>query len=309
MSHIHEVVIIGSGPAGLTAALYAARADLHPIVILGNEVGGQLMTTTEVENYPGFPDGIQGPDLMSNFMKQAERFGAKLVYGTASAVDFSGPFHTITVGKEKYTTRAVIIATGASAQWLGLPSEQKLRGKGVSACATCDGAFFRGKKVIVVGGGDVALEDAIFLTKFASSVTIVNRSEVLRASRVMQEKVKANNKIAFMMNTQVREIFGENKVTGIKLFNSKTEQITDIGCDGVFVAIGHKPNTGIFQGILDMDQKGYLKKQEYTFSPISGVFIAGDVTDFRYRQAVTAAGEGCKAAIDVERFLANQKEA
>lgn len=309
MSHIHEVVIIGSGPAGLTAALYAARADLHPIVILGNEVGGQLMTTTEVENYPGFPDGIQGPDLMSNFMKQAERFGAKLVYGTASAVDFSGPFHTITVGKEKYTTHAVIIATGASAQWLGLPSEQKLRGKGVSACATCDGAFFRGKKVIVVGGGDVALEDAFFLTKFASSVTIVNRSEVLRASRVMQEKVKANNKIAFMMNTQVREIFGENKVTGIKLFNSKTEQITDIGCDGVFVAIGHKPNTGIFQGILDMDQKGYLKKQEYTFSPISGVFIAGDVTDFRYRQAVTAAGEGCKAAIDVERFLANQKEA
>lgn len=305
MADIAPVLILGSGPAGLTAAIYAARANLRPVVVEGDAPGGQLMMTTEVENYPGFPDGILGPELMAQFRKQAERFGAQFVGGVISAVDFSGSPLKVTVGAQTLDGQAVIIATGASTRWLGLESETRLRGHGVSSCATCDGAFFREKKLIVVGGGDSAMEESLFLTKYASSVTVVHRRDALRASKIMQERVTHHPKISLILNTEVAEILGEARVESVRLRNTINREETTVPIDGVFVAIGHVPNTGVFQGMLDLDQKGYIVTPDLktTATKIPGVFVAGDVVDFRYRQAVTAAGSGCRAAIDAERWL------
>jgi thioredoxin reductase (NADPH) len=305
MSDIASVLILGSGPAGLTAAVYAARANLAPVIIDGDVPGGQLMLTTEVENYPGFPDGILGPELMEKFRKQAQRFGAQFINGVVTGVDFSGSPLIVSVGNETVQGRSVIIATGASTRWLGLKSETRLRGHGVSSCATCDGAFFREKKLIVVGGGDSAMEEALFLTKFATSVTVVHRRDALRASKIMQERAMHHPKIQFIWNTAVEEIFGETHVEGVRLKNVQTEEVTTMPIDGVFVAIGHVPNTAMFQGVLDLDPKGYIVTPDLktTATKIPGVFVAGDVIDFRYRQAVTAAGSGCRAAIDAERWL------
>lgn len=301
----HSIVIIGSGPAGLTAALYAARADFAPLVLAGTQPGGQLTTTTEVENYPGFPEGILGPDLMEKFRKQAERFGAIVRQEAVTKVDFSGAVHKVYVHDMLYEARAVIIATGATAMWLRLPSETRLRGRGVSSCATCDGAFFRGKEVAVVGGGDTALEEALFLTRFAKKVTLIHRRDTLRASKIMQERALKQPKITFLWNSQVIEVLGDQKVSGVKLLDTKTGETREFGCEGLFVAIGHKPNTDIFKGQLSLDAKGYLMPKNDTESGIPGVFIAGDVSDVRYRQAVTAAGAGCKAAMDAEKYLEN----
>lgn len=307
MPDIHKVIIIGSGPAGLTAALYAARADLAPLVLLGTEPGGQLMTTTEVENYPGFPDGVQGPELMQKFMEQSKRFGAKLLSESVTRVDFSGPPHKVYVGagsaEKLYLGEAVIVATGASAMWLGIESETRLRGRGVSSCATCDGAFFRNKSVVVVGGGDTALEEALFLTKFVTKVTVVHRRDQLRASKIMQERAFANSKISFVWNSQVIDVLGVQKVEGVKLKNTQTGEESTFPCEGLFIAIGHKPNTDFLKNVLQLDKKGYVIPEDETASSIEGVFIAGDVSDIRYRQAVTAAGSGCKAAMDAERWL------
>jgi thioredoxin reductase (NADPH) len=301
-----EVVIIGSGPAGLTAALYAARANLKPLLIEGLEAGGQLMLTTMVENWPGFRDGIMGPDLMGEMRAQAERFGTDVVQGNVTSVDLRERPFTITLEDgRKETTASLIIATGASARWLEIGSDRKLSGRGVSTCATCDGYFFRGKPIAVVGGGDSAMEEAIYLTKFASKVTVVHRRDTLRASKIMQDKAFANPKIAFIWDSEVIDVadLEKGEVTGIVLRNLKTGEIRNLIVDGVFIAIGHTPNTSLFKGQIDLDPGGYIVTNGGTRTNIPGVFAAGDVQDHVYRQAVTAAGSGCMAAIDAERYL------
>ncbi|MEE8489222.1 MAG: thioredoxin-disulfide reductase, partial [Acidimicrobiia bacterium] len=299
----------GSGPAGLTAALYAARADLNPIVFEGVMAGGQLMITTDVENYPGFPDGILGPELMDQFRKQTAKFGTRLHQVDVTEVDFSVRPFRINVGADEYTADAVIIATGASATWLGIPGEEKLTGKGVSACATCDGFFFRDQDLIVVGGGDTAMEEALFLTKFASKVIVVHRRDELRASKIMAARAQAHPKIEMRWNSIVTEIHGDDLVSGATLEDTVTGETSEIPIDGVFIAIGHKPTTDLFVDKLDLDENGYLIIADGvgTRTSVEGVFAAGDVVDHVYRQAVTAAGTGCMAAIDAERWLAHQE--
>jgi thioredoxin reductase (NADPH) len=300
---VRNVVIIGSGPAGFTAALYAARANLRPVVLKGIEAGGQLMLTTDVENYPGFPEGILGPELMELMEKQAARFDAEMLHQSASRVDFSQRPFRIWSGDEEFRARTVIVATGASAKMLGVPGEQKLLGHGVSTCATCDGFFFRGQELVVVGGGDSAMEEALFLTRFATRVTVVHRRGELRASKIMQQRAFENEKIDFVWDSVVDEVLGDGQVTGVRVLNVKTDEATELPAGGLFVAIGHIPNTSIFEGQLEM-KNGYLVVDEpSTATTVPGVFAAGDVVDFTYRQAVTAAGMGCKAAIDAERFL------
>ena len=309
MKEIHNVIILGSGPSGFTAAIYAARANLKPLLfeglVKGGQPGGQLMLTTEVENYPGFPEGIQGPEMMELFRKQAARFGTRLIREDVTKVDFSKRPFKLTAGDRDYFAKTAILSTGASANWLEIPSERALQGYGVSACATCDGFFFKGKEVIVVGGGDSAVEEAAFLTKFASKVTIVHRRDALRASKIMQERAKSNPKIDFVWDSQVVEIRdpAQKKVTGVVLKNLKTGAVTEKKCDGVFMAIGHTPNSEVFKGQLELDIKGYIKVHDGTLTNVKGVFACGDVQDFKYRQAVTAAGSGCMAALDAERFL------
>jgi len=309
MAEIYNIVIIGSGPAGLTAALYAARANLRPLVIAGLTPGGQLMQTTEVENYPGFPEGILGPELMLKMTKQAERFGAKIVNETVADVSLAARPFRIKTDRNEYDAKTVVVATGAEANWLNLPNEQRLRGKGVSACATCDGFFFKGKEVAVVGGGDSAMEEALFLSKFATKVTILHRSDQFRASKIMLGRVQANPKIALMTNVEVVDVLGVEKVEGLKLRSTASNSETTFKTDGLFLAIGRTPASEVFKGKLDLDAKGYgVITGGHTGTNIEGVFWAGDVADPRYRQAVTAAGEGCRAAIDAERFLAERGE-
>ena len=298
-----RLVIIGSGPAGYTAALYSARANLAPLVIAGSQSGGQLMITTDVENYPGFPEGIQGPELMEKFRKQAERFGAEIIDKDVTEVNFNRKPFVIQVGHEGYTADAVIITTGAQAKWMGLASELKLRGHGVSACATCDAFFFKGKDVVVVGGGDTAMEESTFLSKFANHVTVVHRRDKLRASKIMQEKAKSNPKISFVWNSVVSDVLGKEKVEGVVLENMNTGKKETVKVEGLFVAIGHEPLTSLFKGQIETDSKGYIKVHEGTLTNVEGVFAAGDVVDFRYRQAVTAAGMGCQASLDAEKYL------
>jgi thioredoxin reductase (NADPH) len=302
---MRDVIILGSGPAGLTAGVYAARAHLKPLIVDGHEPGGQLTLTTMVENFPGFPDGLMGPDLIRSMRQQAERFGAEYRQGTATAADLSRRPFRITIDGVTEECRSLIIATGASAKMLGLESERKLVGHGVSTCATCDGFFFQDQEVMVVGGGDSSLEEALFLTKFAKRVTVIHRRDKLRASKIMQEKAFANLKIAFLWDSVPDEILdvGQQKVTAVRVRNLKTGAVTEQPMDGVFVAIGHTPNTAIFRGPLEMDAVGYIKTHEGTKTSIPGVFAAGDVQDHVYRQAITAAGSGCMAAIDAERFL------
>ena len=303
-----RLIIIGSGPAGWTAALYAARATLKPVVIEGWQPGGQLMNTTEVENYPGFPDGILGPELMEIFKRQALRFGTEVLSASVDRVDFSKRPFQIFMGEKMIEAEAAIISTGASAIWLGVPGEAKLQGHGVSACATCDGFFFRDKHVVVVGGGDAAMEEANFITRFASKVTVLVRKDVLRASKIMRERALKNPKIGFVWNTEVQEVLGEEKMTGVRVINNQTNEVSDIAADGLFVAIGHKPNTEIFAGQIELDQKGYVVvRPGSTRTNIEGVFAAGDVADHLYRQAVSAAGTGCMAALDAERWLASRE--
>ncbi len=303
MAETRKLIIIGSGPAGLTAALYAARANLKPLVIAGLTFGGQLMITTEVENFPGFPGGIQGPELMQKMIEQVEQFGAEMVYDDVAKVDFSQkPFKIATSDKE-YEAESIIIATGASSMWLGLPSETRLRGKGISACATCDGFFFKDKEIVVIGGGDAAMEEASYLTKFAKKVTVLNRSDKLRASSIMQDRVKANPKITIEFNKTVEEFLGEQKLTSVKVKDVISGQVEERPIEGAFIAIGHKPNTEIFQNQIDLDPKGYIVPIEQTKTKVPGVFVAGDVRDYRYRQAITAAGMGCMAALDAEKYL------
>jgi thioredoxin reductase (NADPH) len=301
-----KLLIIGSGPAGLTAAIYAARANLEPIVLAGSAPGGQLMITSDVENYPGFPMGIQGPELMAAFREQAERFGTHIVDVDIERVDFSSrPFRVWALGVE-YKGDAIIVATGASALWLGLESETRLRGRGVSACATCDGFFFRDKEIAVVGGGDTALEEATFLTRFASKVHLLHRRDAFRASKIMLDRAKAHPKIEIHTNTAVEEVLGSAKVSGLRLRDTGTGATREVPMEGLFIAIGYRPNTDAFRDWLEVDDKGYLVVHDETGSKIDGVFIAGDVHDHRYRQAVTAAADGCKAAIDAERWLESE---
>jgi thioredoxin reductase (NADPH) len=303
-----RVLIIGSGPAGLTAAIYAARADLEPVVIAGFVPGGQLMITSEVENFPGFPEGIDGPSLMANMRAQAERFGTRLHDLDVESVDFSvRPFKVVAGGSE-YTADSVIVATGASAIWLDLENETRLRGRGVSACATCDGFFFRDKKIAVVGGGDSALEEALFLTKFASEVVLIHRREEFRGSRIMQNRAKTHPKVSIEWNSQVTDVLGGDKIEGLELTDTRSGEKREMPIEGLFIAIGHKPNTEVFREHLDVDDKGYLQISEHSYSNVEGVFVAGDVHDHRYRQAITAAGDGCRAAIDAERWLEDQAE-
>lgn len=311
-SDLHNVVIIGSGPAGFTAAIYAARANMKPFLIegllRGGQPGGQLMLTTEVENYPGFPKGIQGPEMMVLFREQAERFGTQIFREDVSQVDLSVRPFKLTVGDRTILAKTLIVATGAAANWLNIPSEKALQGYGVSACATCDGFFFKGKEVVVVGGGDSALEEANFLTKFATKVTVIHRRDSLRASKIMQDRAKNNPKISFIWNTAVEAIQdpAKKKVSGVVLKDLKTGAVSEKKCEGVFVAIGHTPNSELFKGKLDMDAKGYIRVHDGTNTSVAGVFACGDVQDFKYRQAVTAAGTGCMAALDAERFLESE---
>jgi len=304
---VRNVIIIGSGPAGLTAAIYNARADLEPLVFEGNQPGGQLTITTDVENYPGFPEGVLGPDMMDLFRKQAQKFGAETYFKHVTRVDFSERPFKVWVGDDLYKSKAVIIATGASAKTLGLDAEDELMGYGVSACATCDGFFYKDKEVIVVGGGDSAMEEGTYLTKFAKKVHIAHRRDELRASKIMQDRAFNNDKVDFLWNTELVDILGDREnggVTGVKLLNNETGETYERDIDGVFYAIGHKPNTDVFEGQLDMDEKGYLvTNQKNTYTSVDGVFACGDVQDSVYRQAVTAAGSGCKAAIDAERWI------
>jgi thioredoxin reductase (NADPH) len=301
---VRNLIVIGSGPAGFTAALYAARANLEPLVLKGLEAGGQLMLTTDVENYPGFADGILGPELMDQMEKQAARFGAEILPVHVTRVDLSERPFGIWAGDQEWRARTVVIATGATARWLGVPGEEHLRGRGVSACATCDGFFFRGRELIVVGGGDSAMEEATFLTRFASKVTIVHRRDEFRASKIMQERVLANPKVEVAWNREVVEILGDGAVTGVRLRDTVTGETSERPIDGVFMAIGHTPNTELLGEWLELDAEGYVVVQEpRTRTSVEGVFAAGDVTDRSYRQAVTAAGQGCKAAMDAERFL------
>ncbi|MBS1116631.1 MAG: trxB [candidate division NC10 bacterium] len=302
---MRDLIILGSGPAGLTAGVYAARARLKPLIVDGHEPGGQLTLTTMVENFPGFPDGLMGPDLIRSMRQQAERFGAEYRPGTATAADLSRRPFRIAIDGATQECRSLIIATGASAKMLGLESERKLVGHGVSTCATCDGFFFQDQEVMVVGGGDSSMEEALFLTKFAKRVTVIHRRDKLRASKIMQDKAFANQKIAFLWDSVPEEILdvGQQKVTAVRVRNLKTGAVTEQPMDGVFVAIGHTPNTAIFRGPLDMDAVGYIKTHDGTKTSIPGVFAAGDVQDHVYRQAITAAGSGCMAAIDAERFL------
>jgi thioredoxin reductase (NADPH) len=305
---MRHVVIIGSGPAGLTAAVYAARANLSPLLIEGWQSGGQLTTTTEVENYPGFAKGIMGPELMKEMRAQAERFGTEFLTGEVTAVALSQrPFMLTIDGDQTVHTKTLIIATGASAIQIGVKNETRLTGHGVSTCATCDGFFFKGKELIVVGGGDSAMEEATFLTKFATKVSIVHRRDKLRASKIMQDRAVKNEKITFVWNSVVEDILGNDVVTGVCLKNLVTGKTTDLPCAGVFVAIGHRPNTSLFSGQLDMDAKGYIRTIQGTATSVPGVFAAGDVQDSTYRQAVTAAGSGCMAAIDAERYLESRE--
>ena len=300
---IYNVIIIGSGPAGLTAAIYSARANLKPLLFEGYQAGGQLMITTDVENYPGFPEGIMGPELMTLWRKQAERFGTELITKDVTKVDFGQRPFQVFVGDDSYQAKTVIISTGASAKLLGLKNEMRLMGKGVSACATCDGAFFKGEKLAMVGGGDTAMEEAIFLTRFADEVTIIHRRHELRASKIMQERGMKNPKIKFLWDTVVTDVLGKNSVTGLRIKNVKTNEEKDFPCDGFFVAIGHEPNTKLFEGQLEMKNGYIVTDPKSTKTGVPGVFASGDVQDHYYRQAVTAAGSGCMAAIDAERYL------
>lgn len=307
---IYDVAIIGSGPAGYTAAIYAARANLRTLVLQGEQSGGQLMITSEVENYPGFEEAILGPDLMEQFEKQARRFGAEMVARTVARVDFSHRPFTLWTGTAEdapsYQARAVIVATGASAKWLGLPNEARLQGRGVSGCATCDGFFFRDKPLAVVGGGDTAMEEALFLTRYASQITLIHRRDHFRASKIMLDRVRHHPKIAVRTDTVVDDVLGEKSVQGVAVRDLETGATETLPVQGLFVAIGHEPNTGVFRSHLEMDAQGYLLTRDHTMTNVEGVFAAGDVVDHRYRQAVTAAGDGCRAAIDVERWLEAQ---
>jgi thioredoxin reductase (NADPH) len=311
MTEVRELIIVGSGPAGLTAALYAARADLRPIVIEGAEAGGQLMLTTDVENYPGFPDGILGPELMMKFREQAERFGAEFVTADVDRVDLSASPFGAWVGSTEYRSESLIISTGASARMLGLPSEARLLGHGVSTCATCDGFFFREKDIAVVGGGDSAIEEALFLTKFANEVTVIHRRDELRASKIMQDRAFANPKIAFKWNSVVTDVGGDGTVDVVRLRDTLTDDASDLDVGGLFVAIGHDPNTKLFEGQVDLDENGYvvLPHAGSTLTSVEGVFAAGDVADHVFRQAVTAAGTGCMAAIEAERWIEARRHA
>jgi thioredoxin reductase (NADPH) len=308
MNETYKTIIIGSGPAGLTAALYAARAELAPLVISGIQPGGQLTITTDVENFPGFPDGIQGPELMINLTKQAERFGAKIVQETVISADFTGgasgkPFQIKTDSNE-YQAQSVIIATGAEVKWLGLENETRLRGKGVTACATCDGFFFKGLDIVVIGGGDSAMEEAMFLTKFGKTVTIIHRSNEFRASKIMLKRAQDNPKISFVTNVTIVDILGEESFSGLLVRDNDTNEERTIAAQGYFVAIGHTPASKLFaEAGIETNAAGYIEPKQFTQTNIEGVFVAGDVHDHRYRQAITAAGEGCKAALDVEKYL------
>lgn len=304
MSDKREVIIIGSGPAGLTAAIYTARANLKPILFAGLEFGGQLMTTTDVENFPGFPEGVQGPELMEMMMKQAERFGTEIIHKNVDRVDFSGDVKKVWVGDEEYSATAIIIATGATSRRLGLESESAFWGKGVSSCATCDGAFYKERVVAVIGGGDSAMEEASYLTRFASKVYIIHRRGEFRASKIMQQRVKENEKIEIIWNTEILEVLGnETNVTALKLKNTEKNEETELKVDGMFLAIGHIPSTKFLGDAVDLNDIGYIVVKDNTHTSVDGVFVGGDVNDHRYRQAVTAAGMGCMAAIDLEKWL------
>ena len=302
-AEVERIIIIGSGPAGLTAAVYAARANLQPLVLAGGLYGGQLMLTTEVENYPGFAEGILGPELMIRFREQAERFGARIENVDVTSVDFTKRPLVVKTDDAQHQSASVIVATGANARWLDIPGEERLRGRGVSSCATCDGAFFRDKQITVVGGGDSALEEALFLARFGSGVTIVHRRDRLRASKIMSDRARAHPKIDFIWNTVVEEVNGETHVNGLRLRNLLDGSCSDFETAALFVAIGHAPNTAIFAGQLELDELGYVVSPDGTSTNVEGVFVAGDVNDHRYRQAVTAAGAGCRAAMDVEKYL------
>src|SRR6266851_7534245 len=304
---MYDVIVVGSGSAGYTATIYSCRAGRKTLLVSGSVSGGQLMLTSDVENFPGFPQSILGPELMENMRKQAEKFGPDIIFDDVSKVDFKSRPFKVTVGGKEHQGRTVVVATGASAKWLGLPSETKFRGKGVSSCATCDGFFFKGKDVLTVGGGDTAMEEASFLANITNSVTVVHRRDALRASKIMQERATANPKIHFIWDSAVKEITGDDKVTGVQLHNLKSGKESHVKAEGVFVAIGYEPNTGFLKGKIELDSQGYVVTRKETETSVPGVFAAGDVRDHKYRQAITAAADGCKAAIDADRFLAEYK--